>query len=396
MNSRESKKPNQLLTTILWLIFKPYLKFAYNFKYNNDVIKDIKGPAVFIGNHASVLDVFLMGVSAYPKFLNYVAGYDWFTYFGLSFILKHLKAIPKFQYQIDLASIKEMIEVINQNQILGIFPTGRLASAGVGLPVDDNVAKLIKKLKAPVYFFKIDGAYLSRPKWAIKPRRGKIEARYYQIFNVADLANKDVEEITKIINQYMVYDDYAWNKEKAIVFKGKRLAENLEKVLFLCPKCHQEFSLHTNNDVITCSCGYNNRVLTSGFFEDKTNFESPKDWNLFQKNVLKEQIINKELAILSQVKVYSTTTKDKHKSLFGEGHVTLVDDYLIFRGKIESEVKELKIRLSDFPSLPFKAGHNFEISQDQFIYKFVLKNGNEAAKWSLIAEALHEVKTIEQ
>jgi 1-acyl-sn-glycerol-3-phosphate acyltransferase len=391
MGASNSKKPNQLLTTILWLIFKPYLKFTYNFKFNNDVIKGIKGPAVFIGNHASVLDVFLMGVSAYPKSLNYVAGYDWFTYLGLRFILKHLKAIPKFQYQVDLGSIKEMIEVINQNQILGIFPTGRLASAGVGLPVDVNVAKLIKKLKAPVYFFRIDGAYLSRPKWAKKSRKGKIEGKYYQLFTSAQLIKKDTKEITNIINQFMLYDDYAWNKQKAILYKGKCLAENLEKVLFLCPSCNQEFNLSSNNNIISCRCGYKNKVLESGFFEDRTHFESPKDWNKFQKLTLKEQIIKKEVSLLSSALVYSSTTKDKNKELFGEGYLTFIDDQLIFKGKNNSETRELSIKLKDFPSLPFKAGHNFEISQDQFIYKFVLKNGNEAAKWSLIVEALHEV-----
>lgn len=396
MASSNSKKPNQFLTTLLWLIVKPYLKFAYNFNYNNDAIKDIKGPAVFIGNHASVLDVFLMGVSAYPKSLNYVAGYDWFTYFGLRFILKQLKAIPKFQYQVDLTSIKEMIEVINQNQILGIFPTGRLASAGVGLPVDDNVAKLIKKLKVPVYFFRIDGAYLSLPKWAKKPRKGKIEGKYYQLFTPAELIDKDIKEITKIINNYMLYDDYAWNQQKAIPFRGKRLAENLEKVLFLCPKCNQEFNLSSRNNLISCTCGYKNKILESGFFEDKSYFDSPKDWNQFQKNILKEQIVNKELAILSATKVYASITKDKQKKLYGDGHATIIDDYLIFKGKNNSEARELTIKLTDFPSLPFKSGQNFEISQNQFIYKFVLKNGNEAAKWSLIVEALKEVSNNEQ
>lgn len=391
MSLTSSKQPNQLLTSILWLFFKPYLKYKYNFSYDNSVIKSLKGPAIILGNHASVLDVFLMGVSAYPLSLNYVAGYGWFNYFGLGLILRQLKAIPKFQYQIDIISIKEMINVIKDNQVLGLFPTGRLASAGVGLPVDENVAKLLKRLDAPVYFFRIDGAYLTIPKWAKHHRKGRIEGKYHLLFDQVNLRKNSINEISKTINLYLSYDDYSWNNSKRIKYKGKKLAENLEQILFICPACELEGNLKSHDQVLECKCGLSLTINEFGEFENNKYFLNPRDWNNYQKTELIRKYKSKTLSLLSEVEVFFSKPGKKGTKYYGSGYITLVDDRLVFKDKDLGKNNSLNILLSTFPSLPFKAGSNFEVSDKEVVYKFILKAGYQAAKWSLAVEAMAEV-----
>lgn len=393
---KNQKKPNQIITTILWLFFKPFLKLRYNFIYDNNAIKDLKGPAIILGNHASALDVFLMGVSAFPISLNYVAGYAWFRYPILGFILKQLKAIPKFQYQIDLNSVKEMINVIKSNKVLGLFPTGRLSSAGVGIPINNNVAKLIKKLEVPVYFFRIDGAYLSAPKWGKNHRKGRIEAKYTLLFDKHQIKDLEISKITDKINSFIVYDDYQWNQEKNIDFKGKNLAEKLEKVLFICPKCNQEHSLHSKGNKLECSCGFNVILKANGNFEKNQFFTNPRDWHNYQKQLLAKQYKSKTLSILDEAIVEVSTPQDSKFTKFGVGHVTLINQDLVFKGKLNNEFKELIIDLSKVPSLPFRAGKNFEVSYDDRIFRFTLSNGNNTAKWSLAVEAINEVNSSEK
>jgi 1-acyl-sn-glycerol-3-phosphate acyltransferase len=389
MNNITNKKPNKFITGFLVFLFKPIFKYYFNFKYDRFQIEGIKGPAIFLSNHTSALDVFLMGISAYPLNINYVAGYEWFQKPILRFLLKQLKAIPKFQYQLDIQSIKDMFNVVEQKQILGLFPSGRLSTDGLSSELNTNVAKLIKKLKVPVYFLKISGSYMSLPKWAAKPRRGLIEAKYSLIFTAEQLDNMSIESITKIINENNYYDEYNWANLNRIEFHGKKLAENLENILYLCPKCNEEYTLKTKDNLIYCKCGLKTHIDTYGNFESNFEFKNPRDWNAFQRRSIKQNILDNKLILVDQCNVEVSTTKDQDKAKLGFGIVTIVDNIIVL--KLNSK-DEIKISLDEVESLPFKSGKNFEIATGSNIYTFNLKNGAASAKWSLAVEVINEVK----
>lgn len=370
-------------------MFNPIFKYYFNFTYNREEIKNLKGPAIFISNHSSALDVFLMGISANPIVVNYVAGYEWFHNPILNFLLKRLKAIPKFQYQLDIDSIKEMFKVIDQKQVLGLFPTGRLSSDGKGYLVETNLAKLLKKLNVPVYFFRINGAYMSLPKWAKKHRRGKIEGTYKLLFNSKQLEVATIEEITNVVNSYLDYDEYGWAKANNIEFKGKYLAENLENIVYLCPKCGEEYTIITKDNLINCECGLQTKIDKLGEFEQGFYFKNLTEWNKFQKQRLVNDVTEDKLKIIDECIVKESTTKQKNKFNLGYALITLVDNNLVC--KFKNNQKEIKLALLGLKSLPFKAGKNFELASGDKIYTFELVNGKAVSKWSLLVEALYEV-----
>jgi 1-acyl-sn-glycerol-3-phosphate acyltransferase len=388
MNNKTNKKPNKFITGFLVFLFKPIFKYYFNFKYDRTQIEGLEGPAIFLSNHTSALDVFLMGLSAYPFSVNYVAGYEWFQKPVLRFLLKQLKAIPKFQYQLDLQSIKEMFSVVEQKQILGLFPSGRLSSDGLSSDLNVNVAKLIKMLKAPVYFFKINGSYMSLPKWASKPRRGLIDASYKLILTVEQLNNLSIDNITKIINDNNSYDEYNWTNSKRVEFKGRKLAERLENILYLCPRCKQEYTLKTINNSISCTCGLHTEIDSYGNFKSGFEFSNPREWNTFQRKEVKQSFLDNKLVLIDECSVEVSTTKDLSKTRLGLGIVTLIDNNIILR---LSNKEEIKISLVGIESLPFKSGKNFEIANGSSIYTFNLTNGAATAKWSQAVEIINEV-----
>jgi 1-acyl-sn-glycerol-3-phosphate acyltransferase len=388
MNNTNNKKPNKFLTGFLVFLFKPIFKYYFNFKYDRTQIKGLKGPAVFLSNHTSALDVFLMGISAYPLNINYVAGYEWFQKPMLRFLLKQLKAIPKFQYQLDIQSIKDMFNVVEQNQILGLFPSGRLSTDGLSFELNTNVAKLIKKLKVPVYFLKINGSYMSLPKWAAKPRRGLIEAKYSLILTSEQLDNMSIENISKIVNDNNAYDEYKWTNLKKVEFSGRRLAENLEEILYLCPRCKEEYTLKTLNNLIYCGCGLKTKIDNYGNFESNFEFKNPLEWNLFQRSYLKHNIVENKLILVEECNVEVSTTKDQKKTMLGFGVATIIDNTIVLK---LSNKEEVKISLDEVESLPFKSGKNFEIATGSSIYTLSLRNGIASAKWSQAVEVINEV-----
>ena len=75
------------------------------------------------------------------------------------------------------------------------------------------------------------------------------------------------DEIYQIIVENLHVDAFADQLRKPVRFTGKRLAENLELALFVCPKCHRLASLFSHDDIFSCDCGLAVRYTTLGFFE---------------------------------------------------------------------------------------------------------------------------------
>jgi hypothetical protein len=394
MKKNLSKKPSNLINGLLVILFRPLFKYYFNFKFDRSAIEGLKGPAVFLSNHSSAIDVFLMGLSAHPIAINYVAGYEWFQKPIIKFLLKKLNAVPKFQYQLDVESIRAMFKVVEEGNILGLFPTGRLSADGSSIDVNQSVAKLLKKLDVPVYFFKINGAYMSLPKWAKHSRRGLVSGSYKLLFNTDQLKAQTIDDMTEMINDHLSYNEYQWAFENNIEFKGRRLASGLENILFLCPQCKTEFNLNTKGNLIYCTCGLKTQINTKGQFSDGFLFNNPHAWYNFQKEHIKNLIKTSKLKIIDEAQLSYSTLKTRNKQQIGKGLLTIIDHKIIFKYLNNNKSNELVFDLVGIPSLPFKSGSNFEIAVENKIYTFNLENGKSAAKWSLIVEGLNEVKRI--
>lgn len=91
-----------------------------------------------------------------------------------------------------------------------------------------------------------------------------------------------------------------------IPFVGKRLAERLERVLFLCPNCGGIGRLSSKDDTLTCQdCGETVRYNQYGYFEKENGeprFKSVLEWNQWQlkelENMVRERMTNPEKPIL--------------------------------------------------------------------------------------------------
>ena len=107
--------------------------------------------------------------------------------------------------------------------------------------------------------------------------------------------------------------------------------------------------------------------------------------------MVNEEIRNNQIFLKSKVKVYSPNQKTKKIELLGEGIVELIKGKeIVF---VDSYSKDkLIFDLKNVQSLPYKAGENFEISKNMGIYKFVLENGQESVKWSIVVEQIYKEK----
>lgn len=388
----EPRLPSKFWTGVPKFFAWPFIKLRNNIHVDKSDIKDIKKPFILICNHATFNDPVYIYCALFPFRINFVGGYAYFKNPFLNWYIRKLGSIPKFQYQTDLNAMRSMMSVIKRNGVLGIFPTGRLPSVCDNIMIPDSMAKLIKLCKADVVVAKSDGAYLTKPKWSINHRRGRIDIKFTKLFNKEDIHNISVEDMTKMINEALYYNDYEWNKDKQIKFGKKNLAVNLESILYKCPNCNKDYVMSSKNNTLFCKeCGCEFEYLPTGYFKENKYFNTPLDYFEWQRKDIQELIKDKNFVVEDDTDVIVT---DIHtiNELYGKGKVKIDYENIEFNGVVNNEERHVVFSLKEMFSLPYKANTNFEIADNNDIYKFNLVNGKLAAKFSLIVEELYKVK----
>lgn len=380
------KKPARLLYCFAAILIIPYLKIKFRVQIKQKHL--IKEPFVVLANHQANYDPLFLGYALFPHRLNFVGGYELLLNPKTRLLARLFHVIPKFQYQIDLKAIKQMLQVVKNKGNLALFPTGRLSSSGQGFTTTPALVKLLKKLDVPVYFCQIKGAYLSAPKWAKYRRKGKVELDYHLLFNQEQLKTESEDKMLAILNELLDYNEYEDQIERMIPYKGKKLAENLEKILYLCPNCQSEFSLVSQEATLRCGhCDFALTIDAYGLFHQNAYFRHPLDWFEYQRKHIQQTIVEMRHYLTSQVEVKSPIGKKMLK--IGKGSITLGDAYLTFDGQLHKQDTQLLIPIKDLPSLPYRAGINIEVPYQDRVYLFELEKGLAAVKWSITVEQMN-------
>ncbi len=311
-------KPNPLFVALIKLVLLPSLRKAYNIEIvDKGNVSKLSPPFMLLSNHVSFWDPFWIGENI-PRAVQYVASDNIFRtpFFGL--VMKLTGSIPKSKFMSDAETVGHILRVLKNRGVVGLFPEGRRTYDGRTLDLMYPVTKLIRKLKLPVVRALIKGGFLSKPRWASQTRIGKITLEYELLFKPEDLSKYSADEIHKIMSEKFSYDELNYQKKVMVPFKGKNLAEYLERFLFACPHCHSLSTLYSRNDLLTCTnCGYSVRYNEYGFLErmsEKLYFNNPANWNVWQ------------LGLLRQI-VEENKKQQSDRPLLAEKHAILLTGY---------------------------------------------------------------------
>ena len=136
-----------------------------------------------------------------------------------------------------------------------IFPEGNRTLSGKLGNVDYSIVKLAKSLKVPLVICNIEGGYGVDPRWSNKSRKGKLHVFVRNIYQFDDIKDMDNDELYNLIIDGLTVDEFANENE----YKSKKIAEDLERVFFICPNCGHMHSIHTKGNQIYCNkCGLEN------------------------------------------------------------------------------------------------------------------------------------------
>ena len=259
--------------------------------YEGEPAPQVQGPYFVLSNHVTDADPFMLYMSFKNRHMYFLASEHVYRMgFRSRLIARYLAPIARVKGGTDLGAIKDMLKAIKKGHNIAFFPEGSRSFNGESAPVTVAAAKLIQKSGVPLITYHIQGGYLTTPRWAKYSRKGECRGSVVRVYQPDELAKMSPEELTEAISKDLYVDAYAEQKENPIVYHGVNLAEGLEEVLYICPKCGRIGTLTSRGNMFSCDCGLEVTLDETGFFQKGAPFESVLEWDRWQQ----EEILSKE------------------------------------------------------------------------------------------------------
>ena len=370
-------KVNPFLYALIYAVLKRKYTKKYNITFDNEIAKDIKGPAIVVATHTCDQDHILSALTLYPVRPTYIVSEHFVRIKSSARLLKLMHVITKKMFTPDVSTIRNILRAKKEDAVLLIFPEGRLSCYGRTLPVADGTAELIKKLGVDLYVWKAEGAYLTFPKWRQKgdDRIGKINSSVKLLLSKDEVAEHTVDDIKRITEEAIYNDD-----EKAMAgveYKCDNMARGLEKVLFKCPKCQKEGTLTSEGNHIRCSCGLD-ATLDTFYKLHNAPFDSVNEWFEWQENS-----IDTDKEYISTHARLGTCGKDGFMDPnAGEGEVYIDKDEFRLVGKLFGEDVSFSVKTDRIGAFPISPGDHIDIyNEGKLIYIYPQPDLNSSVKW---------------
>lgn len=262
-------------------------KWKFNYEY--DSLKEIEGPYLILANHNLELDPLLVG-NAVGKHIYFVAS-EHLLRKGLAtrFLMYFLKPIIHMKGRQGAKTVKQMLRTLQEGNSVCIFPEGNRSFNGVTMDMQSSIAKVAKKAKVKLITYRVEGGYLTQPRWSISLRKGKISGKLVHVYTPEEMELMTDAQISEAIVQDLHEDAYKTQSRECIPFKGKNLALGLESTIFYCPQCGEFGKLHSIGNKLYCDCGFEAVYDVYGELTDKKGKKyTVTELDQLQKDALKK------------------------------------------------------------------------------------------------------------
>lgn len=360
-------------------------------KCDNSKIEDLEGPYVLVGNHASHYDFWLYGKLAMPEHLSIVCNRFYFRNKLINFFFRKINVIPKKLFNPDIETIKKSFTSIKNDYSIMILPEGRLSIDGTSYDITESTGNLMKKLNVPVVICNVHGAYLTNPKWRKKRMKGKVVVEVVDVIKKEELNELSIQDIDDRINSGIKINDFEYAKEHNLVYKNKDKAQGLENLLYRCPKCHEEYTMETKDNIIECSHCHEKFEIDENysFKPNNYNFNNIHDYYQWMADY-ESNLFNEQYKLEANVKVKKMSMKNKKEDCSGTGVCTLSSEGITFEGTMDKAVK-IHLSIKQLRALAFSCNEEFEFYYENDLYYFYpIENPKQCVKWALVVDELYK------
>ena len=335
------------------------------------------GSCLIIANHVTNWDPLLLAMSFPNTPIRFVASEHIFRHGILSKLLNWLVApIPRKKAASGADTVMSVLRALKAGDTVCIFAEGDATWDGMTHPVFPATGKLARMTGVPLLTYRIEGGYLSSPRWAAGLRRGKVWGRQIGFYPPEELKKQKGPEITEMIDRDLFEDAFARQRIEHVRYRGKNRAEDIERGFFICPKCNKQGVVRGLGDYVYCSCGMRLFYTEEGFFDPPDPVETVVEWETLQRQALERLCSEAKEVLFSDhdLRLREITSSHREQTL-GKGILTMRPDTLEIAGRcfMLSEIDSMAMVKAHI--LLFSVGDSyFEIRADagQCLRKYLM------------------------
>lgn len=299
-----------------------------------------EGPCIVIPNHVTAIDPLMVAMSFPEKQMYFVASEHLFRKGLISAALNWLvEPIPRRKASSGVDTVMAILRHLRSGHSVCLFAEGEASWNGRSGSIFPATGKMVQRSGATLITYKLEGAYLSDPRWSRSLHRGRVYGHPVGIYPPETLKNMKPGEIEALINRD-IYED-AWQRQETerVHFKGRNRAENLETALFMCPRCGRIGTLKSKGSRLGCGCGLSLEYTEEGGFLPAEPFGNLAQWDDWQHRQLKAGDFPHEGELL-----------------FSDGDMSLVEI-----GQGHRQLRLGRGELRQYPGYISCAGHDFKL-----------------------------------
>ncbi len=250
---------------------------------------------IVISNHSDALDpiYILCSLKRYVRFVmgDHVIFDPWVKFFlktMCGWIVKGRDNPPSVLIDEMMASAKEGVP-------LGLYAEGAITPNGETGFFSPRTGQLVKDLGVALITYRVKGGFFHTPRWGTGLRKGRVRGKVVNEYSPEQLQQMTAEEINEAIKRDIYVNAFEEQRKRLRYYKGKNLAEHIERILFICPHCEKVGTLHSKGNYLTCDCDYQVEFGQDGFFHQSQKelvFDNVLDWDKWQKPIWKEMVLN--------------------------------------------------------------------------------------------------------
>ena len=282
----------------------------------------VKGPSLIVCNHNTDYDMLMVGTS-FGRHMYFVGSEHIYRMGWVSTLIRIVFApIARLKGSTDSSAAAAMLRALRSGRNVCVFAEGNRSFNGITNPIHPTIGKLAKVSRANLVVYRLEGGYFTSPRWSRTLRRGKMRSVVAGVFTADELKDMTNQQIHSAVTRLIHENAYSVQDRVHTRYRGKRLAEGLEHIFFLCPKCRAIGSFTAEGDVCRCGkCGFSVRYTDYGYIAGtETSFRTVTQWDDWQ---------NEELNTLSQ--------ENTEGDFFSDGGMTLRDVSGDHRSRILTE-----------------------------------------------------------
>ena len=192
----------------------------FNFSYED---YQVQGPILLIPNHSCAWDPLLVGSAHKDKQVYFVASEHLFRLGLVSKVIEHLVApIPRRKASSGADTVKACLRHLRAGHSVCLCAEGEQSWTGRNIPVFPATGKLARSSGATLVTYKLEGAYLSLPRWGKGIRCGRVYGHPVGIYPPDLLKTMSPDEINTLINRDIAED--AWERQRSapVAFRWKK------------------------------------------------------------------------------------------------------------------------------------------------------------------------------